>query len=347
VRDAGTLERIAQLAIPPAWSDVWICPWSNGHLQAVGTDAAGRRQYRYHEEWRRRRDAEKFDRMLEFARALPALRSTVSAHLATGGPGRERVLAGAVRLIDVGLFRVGGEEYAEEHETYGVATLLREHVRIARDGSICFDYAAKGGKERRLALRDAELEPLLRCLKRRRGGGDELLAWREGPSWHDVRSGDVNDYLKEHAGGEFSAKDFRTWSATVLAAAELAATAAAAAASPRGRRARQVSGAAGPSPSAQRRAVLAAMRAVAEQLGNTPAVCRSSYVDPRIVEHYRRGETLRLDDCHATPAGVTAALAEGQATDPWEARRRLEQLTLDLLGDAAAEALAEHGRPAA
>lgn len=335
VHETEILERIAHLAIPPAWNEVWICPWPNGHLQAVGTDAAGRRQYRYHEDWRRRRDAEKFDRMLLFAAALPQLRVAVSTHLAGQGLGRERVLAAAVRLLDVGLFRVGGEEYAEEHETYGVATLLREHVRFAR-GEITFDYVAKSGKQRRLAVRDAELEPVLRALKARRGGGPELLAWREGRRWHDVRSGDVNDYLKAQADAQFSAKDFRTWSATVLAAAELAAIAA----RPLRRRG-DTSATSTPSRASQSRAVRAAMCAVAEQLGNTPAVCRSSYVDPRVIERFEVGETLRLAatgpvrgagrDAGNLRAGVAAAAGAGEAADPWQSRRELEALVLELL----------------
>ncbi|HLK43478.1 MAG TPA: DNA topoisomerase IB [Thermoleophilia bacterium] len=331
VRDDAVLERIARLAIPPAWKEVWICPWANGHLQAVGTDAAGRRQYRYHDEWRRRRDAEKFDRMLEFARALPALRDTVAAHLAEEGLGRDRVLAAAVRLIDVGLLRVGGEEYAEEHETYGAATLLREHVRLRRAGTIVVDFTGKAGKPHHLELRDGELAEVLKALKARRTGGPELFAWRECGGVHDVRSEDINQYVKALMGDEFSAKDFRTWSATVLAAAELAG--AAGEQPSRGGRRRRAS----PSLSSRRGAVVSAMRAVADQLGNTPAVCRSSYVDPRVVDRFNAGHTLRLPAGAAVGADRDAdALGAAAGSDPWRARRLLEAALLELLEEGGA-----------
>ncbi|MGH9297790.1 MAG: DNA topoisomerase IB, partial [Acidimicrobiales bacterium] len=171
VDDAETLERIAHLAVPPAWTDVWISPWPNGHIQATGTDAAGRRQYRYHDEWRRKRDLEKFERMVGFAKALPHLRDVVAKDLARSGYPRERVLAAAVRLLDVGHFRIGGEEYAEENETFGIATMERSHVQVSGD-EMHFDYPAKGGIERKITISDPQVAEVLRGLKRRRGGSD-------------------------------------------------------------------------------------------------------------------------------------------------------------------------------
>ena len=260
--------------IPPAWKDVWICPWPNGHIQAVGTDAADRRQYLYHPDWRRRRDAEKFARALEFGARLPGVRARVAEDLAGSGLTDRRVLAAAVRLLDIGAFRIGGEEYARDHETYGVATLRKSHVGF-RDGQILFRYPAKGSIPRTLAVRDPDVEQVLRPLRRRRGGSDQLLAYKVGTAWVDLRSTDINAYLKEVAGPDFTAKDFRTWSATVFTALQLASV------EPPPR-----------SATARRRAVVAAVKETAEQLGNTPAVCRSSYIDPRVIDHFEEGRTL-------------------------------------------------------
>jgi DNA topoisomerase-1 len=271
IDDEETLDRIAELAVPPAWREVWICPHPRGHLQATGIDDAGRKQYLYHPDWRAHRDRQKFDRMLEFARALPGLRTAVSEHLTADGLSRERVLACAVRLLDRGLFRIGGESYAEQNETYGLATLLKRHVRLERDGAIRFDYLAKGGQRRVQAVVDPDVYRVIEPLKRRRGGGSELLAYRSGRRWTDVRSDDVNEYIKGVTGGDFSAKDFRTWNATVLAAAALAET-------PPAR-----------SATARKRAIAGAARRVADQLGNTPTVCRNSYIDPRVLDRYAAG----------------------------------------------------------
>jgi DNA topoisomerase-1 len=216
-----TLERIRALVIPPAWEDVWICPLPNGHIQAVGTDARGRRQYRYHDDWRRRRDREKFEQMLDFGRALPSLRRRVARQVRGTEPGRDRVLAGAVRLLDRGFFRIGGETYAEENDSYGLATMLRRHVRLERN-VLVFDYPAKSGKRRLQSVVDADVHRLVGELKARRGGSDELLAYKNGRRWHDVRSADINEHVKELTAGDFTAKDFRTWNATVLAAVEVA-----------------------------------------------------------------------------------------------------------------------------
>ena len=275
--DEETLRRIRSLAVPPAWTDVWICPWPNGHLQAVGIDAAGRRQYRYHDQWRIDRDREKFDRVLDFAAVLPRLRRKVRRDLKADNLGRDRVLAAIVRLLDVGFFRVGGKEYAHEHETFGVASLRKEHVRI-HDGVMVFKYPAKGSIDRSIEVRDAQASDVVRALRRRRSGGENLFAYRRGRQWVEVHADDVNDYIKGVAGDEFSAKDFRTWSATVLAAAALAENE--------------------PVPDSRtgrRRAVVEAVKTVADHLGNTPTVSRSSYVDPRVVERFEDGETINAN----------------------------------------------------
>jgi DNA topoisomerase IB len=313
VTDPDVLDRIRGLVIPPAWTDVWICVDARGHIQATGVDARGRTQYRYHDVWRERRDREKFDHMLEFARALPKLRYATTLHLAEDAMSRERVLAGAARLLDLGFFRIGTEGYAEENQTYGLATIHKRHVKLEPPGTLHFDYMAKGSKRRIQSVVDPEVYLLVEALKRRRGGKPELLAWQRGRTWVDVRSNDINLYIKEVTGGDFSAKDFRTWNATVLAAVALAVSTGAT------------------SPTARKRAVTRAMKEVAHYLGNTPAVCRSSYVDPRVVDHYLGGTTI--------VGALEAALVEAPA-DPAEAGTLLtqgpiEEAVLDLLGDPA------------
>lgn len=274
VHDLETLQRVKDLRIPPAWTDVWICPHPNGHLQAVGTDAAGRKQYLYHAKWRERRDQEKFDHVLEFAAALPKIRHHTNEHLAQPGLSRERVLACAVRLLDRGFFRVGGEGYAEENETYGLATIRKEHVRF-EGRAIVFEYVAKSHKERIQSIVDPEVYEVVRALKRRRSGGLELLAYKVGGVWRDVKSADINEYLKEISGGDYSAKNFRTWHGTVLCARALA-----------------VSREALTSKTGRKRAVSRAIQEVSHYLGNTPAVCRASYVDPRVIDRYESGVTI-------------------------------------------------------
>jgi DNA topoisomerase I len=274
VHDPELLARIRALVIPPAWRDVWICPIPNGHLQAVGTDAAGRRQYLYHEAWRARRDQLKFDSMLEFGRALPGLRERVAVHLDQQGLARERVLACATRLLDRGFFRMGSEGYAEQNQTYGLATIHKRHVRLD-GGVVAFDYASKGGKRRLQSVLDPQVRAVVAALLRRRDGGPELLAFRRGREWVDVRSEDINAYIKEQTGGDFTAKDFRTWTATVLAAVALASSFPVA----RSRTARTL-------------AIRRAVQEVAQYLGNTPAVCRASYIDPRVFDRYRSGLTV-------------------------------------------------------
>jgi DNA topoisomerase I len=268
------LERIRTLAIPPAWTDVWICPLENGHLQAVGTDAAGRRQYLYHPVWRANRDREKFDEMLAFARALPKLRRRSVKLVDGAGLTRERVLAGAVLLLDRGLFRIGSEEYAEENGSYGLATLERRHVRVEPGNTIVFDYVGKTGKHLKQVVVDRRLHAVAAELKERRHRRKSFLGFENGRGWAEVRPAEINSFIKELGDGDFSAKDFRTWHATVIAAASLAL----ADGSPTG--------------AARTRAINAAAAEVAEALGNTPAVCKSSYIDPRVFDQYRSGDTI-------------------------------------------------------
>ncbi len=223
IDEPDVVARIRSLGIPPAWKDVWICPWDRGHIQATGVDAAGRKQYLYHPDWRTRRDAEKFDEMLDFAKDLPSLRDRVAADLEAGDKlTRERVLACAVRLLDRGFFRIGTEEYTESNESYGLATMRKAHVVVEDGDTMVFDYKAKSGKRQIRAVVDPVAVEVVGALKRRRGGGEELLAYRNGRSWYDIRSGDINEYIKEITGKGYSAKDFRTWNATVLAAVALA-----------------------------------------------------------------------------------------------------------------------------
>ena len=277
VDEPEALARIAELAIPPAWKDVWICPDPRGHLQATGTDAAGRKQYRYHDDWRKRRDLEKFADMIRFAKALPRLRRRVEQDLGECKDlDRACVLAAAVRLLERGFFRIGSEEYAVENESYGLATMRKEHVTVEADGTMVFDFPAKSGQRRHQGVIDDRVGAIVSSLKRRRGGGDELLAYKVGRRWADVRSEDINVYLKAATGGDFTAKDFRTWNATVLAAVALA-----------------VSGEAHATKTARKRAETRAIKEVATYLGNTPAVCRASYIDPRVFDAFNAGLTIR------------------------------------------------------
>jgi DNA topoisomerase IB len=270
VDEPEVLARIAELAIPPAWQFVWVCPYPNGHLQATGSDAAGRKQYRYHDAWRARRDAQKFDDMVLFAKALPRLRRRVDRDIGDCSTlDRGCVLACAVRLLERGFFRIGSEEYAEENESYGLATMRKRHVTIEDGGLMVFDYPAKSGLRRHQGVLDERACTIVGALKRRRGGGDGLLAYQDGRRWRDVRSEEINEYLKEAAGGDHSAKDFRTWNATALAAVALA-----------------VSGESARTKAARKRAIRRAVDEVAVYLGNTPAVCRASYIDPRVFDAF-------------------------------------------------------------
>jgi len=300
IEDEETLERVRGLGIPPAWEDVWICLDPLGHIQATGIDAAGRKQYLYHDRWQRRAANRKFESMREFAAALPALRRVARRDLELGGMPRERALACAVRLLDLGFFRIGGEEYAETNESFGVATVRREHVTVS-GAEVVFDFPAKSGQRRRQSIRDSAVRGAIEAMRRRRSGPDDLLVYRQGGRWRDVRSGDVNEYIQEHAGEAFSAKDFRTWHGTVLAAIELAKET-----PPR-------------SQTGTKRAINAAVKRVSELLGNTPAVARSSYIDPRVLDRFRDGVTI--DGVRSGNGRV------GERT-----RARLEREVLELVG---------------
>ncbi|MEV0154438.1 DNA topoisomerase IB [Micromonospora sp. NPDC050686] len=276
LRDPAEIDRLDGLVIPPAWQDVWISPYPNGHIQAIGVDAAGRRQYLYHPQWRRKRDEAKFDHVLEVARRLPKLRERVADDLDGRGLNRLRVLATVARLLDMGMFRVGNDQYAVGDEaTYGVSTLRPEHAR-SRGGCVVLEFPAKGGVEQVRRIEDAELCRVLTNLRRRRRREERLFGYWDGREWRDVRSDEVNDYLRDASGGEMTAKDFRTWHATVRAATELA-----------------TAGPAG-SATARKKAVAAVMRTVAELLGNTPTVARTSYVDPRVVDLFHDGVVAQI-----------------------------------------------------
>jgi DNA topoisomerase I len=300
-----TLDRIRALSIPPAWKDVWICPHENGHLQATGIDAAGRKQYLYHEAWRARRDQEKFDEMLDFARALPRMRRTVARDLRREDVERERVLACAVRLLDLGLFRIGSESYAEQNESFGLATIQKDHVRL-NGKAIEFDYPAKSGIRRTQTVVDADAKEIVELLKRRRGGGQELLAYKSGARWSNIGSMDINEYIKAATGGDFSAKDFRTWNATVLAAIALATSDVAS------------------SKTARKRVIKEAIKGVAVFLGNTPAVARSSYIDPRVFDRYLSGWTI---------SGPLARRGRNSIDSLPSSRRSIENAVLDLIAE--------------
>jgi len=296
--------RCRALVIPPAWNDVWICPVDNGHIQAVGTDDAGRRQYIYHRVWREKRDKTKHDRVLTVAARLPKARRTVVGHLAMEGMPRERALATAFRLLDLGFFRIGGEAYAEQNGSYGLATIEKKHVRI-ENGSVVFEYVAKSGQERLIALADQPVRDAIEVLRRRRGGSPELLAYRDGQRWRDVTSTDINAYVKEVVGDDVSAKDFRTWHGTVLAAVALAGENDSSA-----------------SRTARKRAVAKAMREVADYLGNTPSVARGSYVDPRVIDLFEDGITI---------SPTMRVVREDISLGDGATHGRIEQAVLDLL----------------
>jgi DNA topoisomerase-1 len=313
ITEPSVIERIRELAIPPAWKDVWICPWPMGHIQATGIDAAGRKQYRYHDRWRERRDREKFEEMIEFARSLPKMRGRVRRDLVREGMPPERALACAARLMDRGFFRIGSESYAEENDTYGIATMRKRHVTVD-DDVVTFDYEAKGGKRRLQTFGDPQVAEVVRTLTKRRGGGEELLAYKRGGRWVDVKSADINEYVKLATGGDFSAKDFRTWGATVLAAMALS-----------------VSGeAATGSKTARNRAKTRAIKEVSVYLGNTPAVCRASYIDPRVFDRFDGGLTI---------GGILPEFAEDTGAWP-DIQGTVEEAVLDLLeGDKESPAL--------
>jgi DNA topoisomerase-1 len=274
VRERNELARIRALAIPPAYTDVWISPDPRGHVQATGRDARGRKQYRYHKRWREVRDDTKFDRMLAFARALPAIRAAVRRDLALPGLPREKVLATLISLLEATAIRVGNEEYARANDSYGLTTLREDHVRV-RGETIRFRFRGKGAREHDVAVHDKRLAKIVRAC--RDLPGEELFRYvdDDGDAL-PIASHDVNDYLRAIAGDDFTAKDFRTWEATTACALELA-------------------GEHAGTGSAAKTRVAEAIAAVAKRLGNTPAVCRKSYIHPALLDEYLAGAAVDLD----------------------------------------------------
>ncbi len=311
ITDAQTIARIRALVIPPAWTHVWIAPDPQGHIQATGVDSRGRTQYRYHQLWREQRDAQKFEHMLRFAGALPTLRTATLHDLGHQRLDRGRVAASAVRLIDLGLFRLGSERYAELDHHYGAATLEKRHVSIRRDG-VVFDYVGKEGKRRAITVTDPAVLSTVRTLARSENGLDSLFCWQDGTAWHPLHSHDVSAYIAENAGGHFTAKEFRTWNATVLMALLLAN--------------------AGPPATVRssRSAINASVRAVADWLGDTPTVARSSYIDPRLISQYESDGGLamipvvppELPASAAAEIAVAALLASDHPAPPGPTRTR-------------------------
>jgi DNA topoisomerase-1 len=274
VTDQNTLVRIKRLAIPPAWEEVWICPLENGHIQATGRDTRGRKQYRYHTKWREQRDQSKYERMMAFADALPEIRKRVKQDLSLRGLPRDKVLATVVRLLEATLIRVGNDEYAKQNKSYGLTTMHDRHVKI-RGGRISFAFKGKSGKRHDIDVRDPQLAKIVkRCQDL---PGQELFAYEddEGRA-HDVGSQDVNEYLRRICGQDFTAKDFRTWSGTVLAAIAL----------------REFE--ACTTKTQAKKNVVTAVEAVSRMLGNTPAVCRKCYVHPAILDSYLEGSTIEV-----------------------------------------------------
>jgi DNA topoisomerase I len=289
VRDEATLTRIRSLAIPPAWTDVWITLQENGHIQATGQDAIGRRQYIYHPLWRERKDRAKFTRALALAETLPAARRAVTIDLRQSRDAKSRVLAAGFRMLDTGSLRVGSERYAEANGSVGLTTLLCSHVTVSGD-TVSLRFPGKSRRAWRSEIVDADLTAVIRSLARR-GPGARLLSFKDGSHWRAVSANELNGYVRDRTGGLFTAKDFRTLHGTIAAARSLARH--------------------GPERTARRRrmALAQAMREVADVLGNTPAVARRSYVDPRVVRAYSRGRTIDPHRLDAAESELRALLA--------------------------------------
>jgi len=290
VTDPGVRQRLEDLVVPPAWEDVWISPYDNGHVLATGIDAVGRRQYMYHPSWRERMDRIKYDRALALAESLPSARRGVTLDLRRPEPDRRRALAAAFRMLDQGSLRVGSERYASEHGSRGLSTLLCAHAHVSGD-DIELSFPGKSGQEWSSSIHDADLSSVIAGMKRR-GPTARLLSFRptRGADWEPLSAEDINAYVKERAGDEFTAKDFRTLHGTVAAAIDLAET--------------------GPqsSETKRKRAVSHAVKAASEVLGNTPTVARQSYVDPRLLDAYQHGETIDPKREHAAESEVRALL---------------------------------------
>ncbi|RUQ85744.1 DNA topoisomerase IB [Labedella gwakjiensis] len=292
ITDPEARERLVDLVIPPAWADVWISPYANGHIQAVGTDEAGRRQYIYHEAWREKQDIAKFERSLDLAGALPGVRPTVTRHLRGDPTSRDAVLAAMFRLLDTAAPRIGGARYADENGSYGLSTLLGEHLLISGD-VVTLHFPGKSSQQWHSEITDGDLATVLRSLRRRRGKASRVFAWKNGRRWRVLSAEDANDYIRGLAGEAFSAKDFRTLHGSSVAAQSLALT--------------------GPEETmtARKRAVVTAVKAASATLGNTPAIARSSYIDPRVLTLYENGRTARPARGHAGEAALVDLLRPG------------------------------------
>ncbi|PYY37683.1 DNA topoisomerase IB [Curtobacterium sp. MCJR17_055] len=290
VSDPEVRQRLEDLVIPPAWDDVWISPYENGHILATGIDGAGRRQYMYHPSWRDRMDKIKYDRALALAESLPAARRMVTQDLRRPDPDRRRALAAAFRMLDQGSLRVGSERYATEHGSHGLSTLLCSHAHISGD-DIELGFPGKSHQAWSSTIHDADLARVLVGMKRR-GANARLLSFRErrGDEWQPVTAEDINAYVKERAGDEFTAKDFRTLHGTVAAAVDLAQTGVLS------------------SQAKRKKAISHAVKAASEVLGNTPTVARQSYIDPRLLDAYEHGETIDPARLHAAESEVRALL---------------------------------------
>lgn len=275
--------RVESLVIPPAWTDVWISPDELGHIQAMGTDAAGRRQYIYHSDWRARRDKTKFERALALAEVLPAARRVVTRELREDAASRQRALAAAFRLLDTASPRVGGKRYLESNGSHGLSTLLCSHVQVHEGNEIEIRFRGKGGQSWQATLHDDDLARVIRSLKRR-GPNAHLLAWKDDGDWRVLDASEINDYVRERTRGSFTAKDFRTLRGTIVAAQSLRATGVTT------------------KKSKQKTAVVQAMKDAAQALGNTPTIAKKSYVDPRVVDRYQAGHLLEVSGGPDAPA---------------------------------------------
>ncbi|MFL6155997.1 MAG: DNA topoisomerase IB [Marmoricola sp.] len=297
---AADVERVKALVIPPAWVDVWICPFPNGHLQCVGQDEAGRRQYLYHPAWREQQDAKKFERVMELARRLPGARRQLQAALArTGPPDRETALAAAVRLVDLGCFRLGDDAYTETYGSHGLTTLQCRHVQTT-GGGLVFDFVGKSGVEHLIEIDDRALVRTVTAMRARRRGDARLLAYRGPSRWEEIASDDVNQAIRDFVGLDVTAKDFRTWHGTVRVAATLASQERGASATERARQVRK------------------AVADAADLLGNTPTVARGSYVNPRVIDLFEDGVTI---------SSTVARLSK----DPTKAQDQLDRAVVKLL----------------
>jgi DNA topoisomerase IB len=291
------IERVKSLAIPPAWTEVWICPHPNGHIQAIGTDAAGRRQYLYHPIWRTQRDEMKFDRVKSAGVRLARARERMIEDLTIEGMPLSRAAATATRLLDLGYFRIGSDAYADANGSFGLTTLERRHVR--RQGAdLVFNFVGKSGIEHSIVISDPVVIDSLNLMRRRRGGSKRLLAYKEAATWADLDAAAVNAYISQMVSEDLTAKDFRTWHATVLAAVALA-----------------ESDEPGDTQASQRRAIKAATEEVAAYLGNTPTIAKKSYIDPRVIDQYEDGITIArtLARAYSSPDKRRAAIEKAVA----------------------------------